>query len=383
MPEVPVPQQIKQALADADVCVKLRPDWEKSHFRRGMALEANGEDNDAIAAFEAALKTATGASNPEITRRIKHLKAKIRPSNIHVPKAKVPTKSDVSSTSTGPAGDPKWLFTAKSPGEPVSARIAAVNQVGGWLQSHLERAIRKTPGESEWFFEDKEVVAYLDAGLYGSMLDVLTHTVWSIIDAEQKGTEEGALKAKAGADLAGAAAGVLHNLIHPSLRAWNTRGQTQALLMTLQQVLQMPGCPLMHEKGVKVQQSDEVRQFTALAAKILSNPGALAVLTGHHTIARARLQLLRAIVQNGKKTDEKATAQLQQSAMAVVLLQRCRVAGGYVDGAPAPAWEPVLDRLLDDEGADEMRAEAVAVFEQHNLLASAFVKFGFEGSVGL
>ena len=116
MPEVPVPQQIKQALADADVCVKLRPDWEKSHFRRGMALEANGEDNDAIAAFEAALKTATGASNPEVTRRIKHLKAKIRPSNIHVPKAKVPTKSDVSSTSTGPAGDPKWLLTAKSPG---------------------------------------------------------------------------------------------------------------------------------------------------------------------------------------------------------------------------------------------------------------------------
>ena len=227
------------------------------------------------------------------------------------------------------------------------------------------------------------MVAYLDAGLYGSMLDVLTHTVWSIIDAEQKGTEEGALKAKAGADLAGAAAGVLHNLIHPSLRAWNTRGQTQALLMTLQQVLQMPGCPLMHEKGVKVQQSDEVRQFTTLAAKILSNPGALAVLTGHHTIARARLQLLRAIVQKGKEEDEKATAQSQQSAMAVVLLQRCRVAGGYVDGAPAPAWEPVLDRLLDDEGADEMRAEAVAVFEQHNLLASAFVKFGFEGSVGL
>ena len=42
-----------------------------------------------------------------------------------------------------------------------------------------------------------------------------------------------------------------------------------------------------------------------------------------------------------------------------------------------------LVALLDDEGADEMRAEAVAVFEQHNLLASAFVKFGFEGSVGL
>jgi hypothetical protein len=30
-------------------------------------------------------------------------------------------------------------------------------------------------------------------------------------------------------------------------------------------------------------------------AKILGNPGALTVLTGQHVIARARLQLLRAI----------------------------------------------------------------------------------------
>ena len=59
-------------MADADVCVKLRPDWEKSYFRRGMALEANGDDNDAIAAFEAALKTDTGASS---TRSVASLPA--------------------------------------------------------------------------------------------------------------------------------------------------------------------------------------------------------------------------------------------------------------------------------------------------------------------
>jgi hypothetical protein len=39
--------------------------------------------------------------------------------------------------------------------------------------------------------------------------------------------------------------------------------------------------------------------------------------------------------------------------------------------------------MLDDEGADEMRAEVAAVIEQHSLLAGAFKKFGFEGSVGL
>ena len=46
-------------------------------------------------------------------------------------------------------------------------------------------------------------------------------------------------------------------------------------------------------------------------------------------------------------------------------------------------WEPVLDKLLTDAGADEMRAEVAAVLDQHSLLAGAFNKFGFEGSVGI
>ena len=55
------------------------------------------------------------------------------------------------------------------------------------------------------------------------------------------------------------------------------------------------------------------------------------------------------------------------------------------DEGTAGFSEALIEALqsLSNEGADEMRAEAVAVFEQHNLLASAFVKFGFEGSVGL
>jgi hypothetical protein len=110
------------------------------------------------------------------------------------------------------------------------------------------------------------------------------------------------------------------------------------------------------------------------------------VLTGHHSIARARLQLLRSIVQRAgnKGKEEEVTNAMTQSAMALVLLQRCRVSGGFEeDGTPKPAWEPAIDRMLDDEGADEMRAEVAAVIEQHSLLAGAFKKFGFEGSVGL
>jgi hypothetical protein len=126
--------------------------------------------------------TSTGASNPEIAKKIKYLKNKVRPSSLHVPAAK-PAKAASSRASKadkrdpGPRGDPEWLATAKSPSQPIHVRIGAVNKVGGWLAAHLERVLKRPAGESEWFFEDKEVVAFLDAGVVGAMLDVLTHTV--------------------------------------------------------------------------------------------------------------------------------------------------------------------------------------------------------------
>ena len=94
-----------------------------------------------------------------------------------------------------------------------------------------------------------------------------------------------------------------------------------------------------------------------------------------------------------------------EAARVLVLLGRCRVAGGFhekkkkeeEDGEgtatateekekekePKPMWEPMVDRLLTDEGADEMRDEVAAVLDQHSLLAGAFKKFGFDGSVGV
>ena len=74
------------------------------------------------------------------------------------------------------------------------------------------------------------------------------------------------------------------------------------------------------------------------------------------------------------------------------MLRRCRFAtrvGADVgntdddDAPPKPAWEPILDALLTDAGADEVRDEVRVTIEQHALLAGAFPKFGFEGSVGI
>ena len=81
-----------------------------------------------------------------------------------------------------------------------------------------------------------------------------------------------------------------------------------------------------------------------------------------------------------------------ESARALVVLSRCRAAGGVGETtdaagekitAPKPAWEPVVDAMLTDEGADAMRDEIAAVIDQHALLAGAFKKFGFEGSAGI
>ena len=225
------------------------------------------------------------------------------------------------------------------------------------------------------------------------MLDVLTHTVVSIIAAEQGDGPDAAAAAPQGADLAGTAAGVLHNLLHPSLRAWNTRKQHQALLATISQVLRMEGCPLNDPKGCPVNATDETKQFTALAAKVLGNAGALSVLTGHATLARAGTQLLRAIVmreRNDGKAEE-VTARMVESraprgARPVSRgwrLGRDERRRGEKITAPKPAWEPVVDAMLTDEGADAMRDEIAAVIDQHALLAGAFKKFGFEGSVGI
>ena len=78
-----------------------------------------------------------------------------------------------------------------------------------------------------------------------------------------------------------------------------------------------------------------------------------------------------------------------------MLLRRCRFAGnksepsGGGDGGAsretkldASRGEPVLDALLTDAGADEVRDEARVTIEQH-ARRGAFPKFGFEGSVGI
>ena len=36
-------QKAGKALADADTCIRLKPDWEKGYYRKAMVLEAMGD----------------------------------------------------------------------------------------------------------------------------------------------------------------------------------------------------------------------------------------------------------------------------------------------------------------------------------------------------
>jgi len=67
-----------EALGDAEKCVKLKPEWEKGHFRAGSALEAMGDLAAALPAYQAALDISP--MSDEIIKKVQELKKKVKPS---------------------------------------------------------------------------------------------------------------------------------------------------------------------------------------------------------------------------------------------------------------------------------------------------------------
>ncbi|XP_073126615.1 uncharacterized protein [Henckelia pumila] len=63
--------KLNKALADAETTISLKPDWEKGYFRKGCVLEAMENYEDALAAFQLALKYNSQSS--EVSRKIKRL----------------------------------------------------------------------------------------------------------------------------------------------------------------------------------------------------------------------------------------------------------------------------------------------------------------------
>ncbi|KEG13450.1 putative stress-inducible protein STI1-like [Trypanosoma grayi] len=65
-----------KALEDSDSCILLRPSWLKGFFRRGVALESMKKFDEAVKAFQQALKVEPG--NEEVQEKLQKLNAALK-----------------------------------------------------------------------------------------------------------------------------------------------------------------------------------------------------------------------------------------------------------------------------------------------------------------
>jgi tetratricopeptide (TPR) repeat protein len=68
--------KVQKALADADKCIELRPEWEKGYFRKGSALEAISDYPSALDVYREGMKCAPESA--EFGVRIQRLETVVR-----------------------------------------------------------------------------------------------------------------------------------------------------------------------------------------------------------------------------------------------------------------------------------------------------------------
>lgn len=68
-----------KAAEDADLCIKVRPDWLKGYFRKGVAMQSMGNPDEAQKAFQEALRVEP--NNGEVMEKLQAINAQLRERN--------------------------------------------------------------------------------------------------------------------------------------------------------------------------------------------------------------------------------------------------------------------------------------------------------------
>jgi len=70
-----------EALADAEKCIQLKPDWIKGHFRKGVALSKLSRHAEAVQAFDMALKIEPG--NQDVMQKLNESRTILKQQTSH------------------------------------------------------------------------------------------------------------------------------------------------------------------------------------------------------------------------------------------------------------------------------------------------------------
>lgn len=99
-----------KAIEDAESCVRVRPNWLKGHFRKGVSQEALGLPDAALKSFEAALMTEP--KNDEVQERVGILRSQIKDRNNSMKPAACKTMVEAKTIGNSHFGDGKYEAAA-------------------------------------------------------------------------------------------------------------------------------------------------------------------------------------------------------------------------------------------------------------------------------
>lgn len=103
--------KFEKAAEDADLCIKVRPDWLKGYFRKGVAMQSLGRFDDAQKAFQLALKVEP--KNEEVMERLQAINNQLKERNEKASPASCRTPEEAKQLGNSLFGDGKYEEAAK------------------------------------------------------------------------------------------------------------------------------------------------------------------------------------------------------------------------------------------------------------------------------